>query len=107
VMFRMPPPYKFANGRSKAALHGAADSYVPQAVLERKDKMGFPVPFVAWAQGPLREFMRETLLGESARDRGIYDLAGIERLIDGEAPYGRELWGLLSLELWFQVFIDA
>ena len=106
LVFRMPPLYKFRDGRSKAVLRAAAESFVPDEVLERKDKMGFPVPFVEWAQGALRPFMRETLLGEAARARGIYNLAGVERLIDGESPYGRELWGLLCLETWFQVFID-
>jgi asparagine synthase (glutamine-hydrolysing) len=106
LVFRMPPLYKFRDGRSKAALRAAATSIVPNEVLERKDKMGFPVPFVEWARGALRPFIRETLLGESARARGIYNLAGIARLIDGESRYGRELWGLLCLEMWFQVFID-
>jgi asparagine synthase (glutamine-hydrolysing) len=107
LAFRMPPLYKYRDGHPKAALRTAVSSYLPPQVLARKDKMGFPVPFVEWAGGPLRPFIRDTLLGEAARERGIYDMAGIERLIDGESPYGRELWGLLCLETWFQVFIDA
>jgi asparagine synthase (glutamine-hydrolysing) len=107
LMFAMPPPYKYRDGKSKAALVAAAGSFVPQQVLQRKDKMGFPVPFVEWARGPLRPFVEETLLGERARSRGIYRTEGIRRLIDGETPFGRELWGLLCLETWFQTFIDA
>ena len=30
-------------------------------ILDRKDKRGFPVPYVEWAQGPLREFFIDRL----------------------------------------------
>ena len=35
--------------------------YLPQEILDRKDKRGFPVPFVEWAQGPLREFFMDRI----------------------------------------------
>ena len=106
LMFRMPAAYKYRDGLSKAALRSAAGSFVPAVVRDRKDKMGFPVPFVQWARGELRELVSGVLLGESARLRGIYRPEGIERLIDSEQPFGRELWGLLCLETWFQTFVD-
>ena len=31
----------------------------------------------------------------------------MERLISGERKFGRKLWGLLCLELWFQAFVDG
>ena len=106
LLFRMPAAYKYRDGRAKAALRTAASGLLPEAVLERKDKMGFPVPFVEWARGPLRGLVTSTLLGEPARARGLYRPDGIERLIDSEGPFGRELWGLLCLETWFQTFVD-
>ena len=30
----------------------------------------------------------------------------VEQLIEDENAFGRRLWGLLCLELWFQTFID-
>ena len=106
LLFRMPAAYKYRDGRAKAALRTAASGLLPEAVLERKDKMGFPVPFVKWARGPLRRLVTSTLLGEPAQARGLYRPDGIERLIDSEGPFGRELWGLLCLETWFQTFVD-
>jgi hypothetical protein len=32
---------------------------------------------------------------------------GVERLLSKEATFGRQLWGLLSLELWYQAFVDG
>ena len=107
LMFHMPPIYKYRDGKSKAALAAIAAPHLPESVLRRQDKMGFPVPFVEWARGDLKEWVRGVLLGEAARSRGIYRLEGVERLIEHESAYGRELWGLLCLELWFQEFIDG
>jgi asparagine synthase (glutamine-hydrolysing) len=106
LMFRMPPRFKYRDGQSKAALRSAAASFVPEAVKSRKDKMGFPVPFVEWARDGARELVADVLLGERARLRGIYRPAAIERLIEREEPFGRELWGLLCLETWFETFLD-
>ncbi len=106
LMFRMPPLFKYRDGKSKAALLTAARTFLPQEVLSRKDKMGFPVPFVEWMQGPLKGFASDILLGESARRRGIYNESGIAELLKGERRFGRSLWGLLCLEVWFQTFID-
>jgi asparagine synthase (glutamine-hydrolysing) len=106
LLFRMPAAYKYRDGRSKAALRAAAEELLPASVLERKDKMGFPVPFVEWARGPLAELVASTLLGEQAGARGLYRPEGVRRLIDSEGPYGRELWGLLCLETWFQTYVD-
>jgi hypothetical protein len=30
----------------------------------------------------------------------------MEKLIDEEDAFGRKLWGLLNIELWFREFID-
>lgn len=107
LMFRMPPRVKYRDGKAKAVLFAAAKSLLPPSVLSRRDKMGFPVPFVEWARGPLRDFVVDVLLGDTARARGIYRMDGLVRLVDGERPYGRELWGLLCLETWFRTFVDA
>ena len=65
LVFRMPPRFKYRDGKSKAVLLAAASPFLPEAVLNRHDKMGFPVPFVEWAQGPLREFITDILLGQA------------------------------------------
>lgn len=106
LAYRMPPALKYHDGEPKSVLKRAVGGLVPAPVLARRDKMGFPVPFVEWSRGELRDFVGDILLGESARARGMYQSAGIERLIEGEMPYGREVWGLLCLELWFRVFVD-
>jgi len=103
----MPPSIKFAGGRSKNALKEAMKSVLPEAVLNRQDKMGFPVPLSEWLRGPAREFVSDTLLGEASRTRGLFEPKALAGLIQNESKYGREIWGALCLELWFQSYFDA
>jgi asparagine synthase (glutamine-hydrolysing) len=105
---RIPPALKFQDGRTKHMLRLVAARFVPPAVVARRDKMGFPVPLRQWlAGGPVREFAADLLLGPRARERGLYRAGRVEPLLDGAAPHGRGVWGLLSLELWMRTFLDA
>jgi asparagine synthase (glutamine-hydrolysing) len=103
----MPAPLKFKGAEMKYALKRAIGDIVPERILRRKDKMGFPVPLHLWARGKAQEFMKDTLLSSHCRTRGIFDPAPVEKLLYGEQPFGRKIWGLLNLELWYQQFIDA
>lgn len=46
---------------SKRMLKAAVRGVVPDAILDRTDKMGFPIPVVQWAQGPLREMVTDRI----------------------------------------------
>lgn len=103
----MPPAVKFKGGKTKYVLKQAMDSLVPKPILDRKDKMGFPVPLKEWWEGPLNEFVSDTLLSTSCRERGLFDQKGLENLIRKEDKFGRQIWGALCLELWHKVFLDG
>jgi asparagine synthetase B (glutamine-hydrolysing) len=45
----------------KLLLKKAMRGIVPGEILNRTDKRGFPVPYVEWAQGPLREFVEGSI----------------------------------------------
>lgn len=105
-VFAVPARHRFAGGRPKYLLRRALEGIVPQPILDRRDKMGFPVPIFEWFRGELRPFVEEVLLGQTARQRGLYDMKGVEQCIRGEQPIGRTVWGLLSLELWFRAYFD-
>ncbi len=107
LVTRMPPTTRFKGGDTKRVFREAVRQLLPQVVFERRDKMGFPVPLAEWARGPIRDFLADTLLSTRARQRGVYQMDGIERLISHERGFGRQLWGVLCLELWFRAFIDG
>lgn len=60
----------------KVVLREAVRGVVPDRIIDRKDKMGFPAPFVLWAQGPLKEFIGDR----------------IGYIPDPERPYDRQWW---------------
>ena len=103
---RLLPRLKFRGGELKYLFKRSARSLLPESIIERRDKMGFPVPLQHWLAGPSREFVHDTLLSARARTRGITDPQAVEHLLSHETPFSRQSWGLLNLELWFQTFID-
>ena len=104
----IPPMIKYKGGRSKHIFREVVKHIIPSEIYNREDKMGFPVPLSEWYKdGPVRDFVRDTLLGRRARNRGLILTKNIEPLLESERAYGRGVWGLLSLELWMQTFIDG
>jgi len=107
LVARVPPAIKFKGGEMKYLFKRAIRDLLPPTVLNRKDKMGFPVPLQQWARGAARDFFQDILLSQRARQRGLFDTAAVSRLITQDAAYSRVLWGMLQLELWHREFIDA
>lgn len=102
-----PPGLKFRGGEMKHLLKRAVRDVLPERIMKRKDKMGFPVPLHMWVQGPCRDFFCDTLLSTRARQRGIFDVGEVEKLMQYQRPFSRRLWGMLCLELWHREFIDG
>jgi asparagine synthase (glutamine-hydrolysing) len=102
----MPPGMKFKGAEMKYILKRSAGDVLPPTILARKDKMGFPVPLHLWARNRVREFFRDILLSSECRNRGIFNIDEIAKLIDNENAFSRRLWGIVNLELWFRQFID-
>lgn len=106
LVFAVPARQRFAAGQPKYLMRQALQGIVPQPILDRRDKMGFPVPIYEWFKGELRPFVEDILLGQTTRQRGFFAMDAVERCIRGEQPIGRTVWGLLSLELWFRAYFD-
>ncbi len=106
----IPADIKFRNGELKRLLKAVFAGNLPAAIRDRKDKMGFPVPLNMWLKrgGPARELIGDILGSQRARTRPyLADGLSIDGLLDGQSAYGRNLWALLSLELWHRQFVDA
>jgi asparagine synthase (glutamine-hydrolysing) len=102
----MPPAMKFKGAEMKYILKRSVGNILPQKILNRKDKMGFPVPLHLWAKNKSSDFFKDVLLSENGRKRGIFNADKLENIIKNERSFGRTLWGMLCLELWFNEFID-
>ena len=103
----IPADVKFKEGRLKRLPLETFRNVLPEEITSREDKMGFPVPLQAWFRGPLREFVQDTFRSQKARERSIFNSEEILHSLEREPKFGRKIWGLLSLELWFQLFMDT
>lgn len=103
----IPPGMKFKGAEMKYILKKAIKDILPPIIMNRKDKMGFPVPLHLWARNNVKDFFRDILLCPTCKDRGIFNLPVVEKLIEQEDAFGRRLWGLINIELWHRQFIDG
>ena len=105
----IPSSIKFQNGELKRLIKTSFRDEIPQSILERKDKMGFPVPLIPWmkSKGKAAQFVMDTFRSSKAQNRFyLADHFDLDSMIQAESPFGRNLWALLSLELWQQQFLD-
>ena len=72
--------------------------------------MGFSCPIDRWLRHELKPLAYDTLLSQSARQRGLFRPDYVRQLLDEHCSRERNhhyrLWTLLMLELWFQMWID-
>jgi asparagine synthase (glutamine-hydrolysing) len=105
---RLPFRLKMRRLETKVALREVVRHRLPPSTLARP-KMGFGVPLEHWFRGSFGSALEERLLSSRARERGIVRPEVVGRLLDehrrGEGRQN-ELFTLLMLETWFQVWID-
>ncbi len=97
----LPPSLKLSGGEGKYVLKRALEPYLPRDVLYRK-KMGFAVPLASWFRGPLRDKLRDAVLGDTLADTGIFDQRTLKALVErhqsGARDHSAILWSLLMFE---------
>jgi asparagine synthase (glutamine-hydrolysing) len=102
----VPADVKFKDGNMKRLLKTGFQAQIPPTILQRRDKMGFPVPLTEWFDGPLKNYA--TGIFESLRDRNDPIINGAEILesFEQSSRFSRKAWSLMSLEIWMQEFHD-
>src|SRR3546814_2026296 len=81
----------------KHLLKAAFADVIPDRVLNRRDKMGFPVPLKEWFGGELRGMTLDIFTNLRDRHRPYINAEAVLANFDKAAPFSRQTWGLLSL----------
>jgi len=106
---RIPNSLKVKNGQSKYILKKAFAKLLPKEIMERR-KMGFAIPIDKWFRGELKELAYETLLDNTTGAARYFNRKFLQYLLDShssqEQNYGTQLWLLINIILWYQVFIS-
>ena len=106
---RLPPALKQRGATGKWIFRKAMEPLLPHDVIHRS-KAGFGAPLRHWLRGPLRPVVEDVLSEASLRRRGLFDPAGVRRVIEGDragrvdAAYA--ILGLVCIELWCRMFVD-
>ena len=106
---RVPASLKLRDGMTKYLLKRAMRGILPDDIIHRP-KHGFAVPLAHWFRGELSSFVRDLLFSRACRERGLFNAAYVERLLqlhEGGRDIDLQLWTLLSLELWCRQVLDA
>jgi asparagine synthase (glutamine-hydrolysing) len=111
-MFRIPGHRKFHNGVTKHLLRRAMIDVLPEETRTRAKKAGWNAPAHVWFTSAAREPLRDLVHSHSFRERGVYNVAEVERLIaeheqivsTGAAVDNHMmfLWQLVNVELWLR-----
>ncbi|QSZ26697.1 asparagine synthase (glutamine-hydrolyzing) [Aceticella autotrophica] len=104
----IPSNLKYKGDNEKYILKEAFKDNLPDFVLNRK-KNGFPVPITSLLKKEYREFVMDILLSQTALNRGYFNKSYIEGYFNGVNTgnnTGRQIWLLLTFELWHRMFID-
>ncbi len=102
---KLPPDLKLNKKEGKYIFKKGLEPYLPNDILYRP-KMGFGVPLASWFKGPLKEQVRESLLGERMADCGLFNQPFLTKVVDqhqrGLRDYSTTIWSLLM----FNSFLD-
>ncbi len=102
----VPADVKFMGGQMKQLMKTAYRDTLPKQLLQRRDKMGFPVPLKEWFDGELKDFVLDIFGEQRAKHRPFFNSDVVLSSFGEQSRFSRKTWGLLSLELWQQRFHD-
>lgn len=103
--FSLPASDKIRGRTQKAALKDAARGWLPDEIIDRP-KASFGAPLRAWVANDLRELVDDVLVGGELVATGFLQRGPLRRLVEdqraGRRDESKQIWQLLSLELWYR-----
>ena len=105
----LPSSLKVRGQEGKYLLKKAMGPLLPDDILYRP-KMGFAVPLARWFRGPLKERVRQAVLGSRLAETGWFNREYLQHLVDahqsGARDYSAPLWTLLMFEAFLRNVLD-
>jgi asparagine synthase (glutamine-hydrolysing) len=107
-IFSLPENYIIsANGTSKAVFRQAMRGIVPDAILDRRDKLGFVTPEQDWLTSS-HSWVESTFASAAAEEIGALNVREVRQewndIIAGKANFRSHVWRWLNLILWAKKF---
>jgi asparagine synthase (glutamine-hydrolysing) len=95
---------------TKYIFREAMRSMLPEEVLQQP-KAGFAAPVDYWLANELRPMVDDLLSEDQVRRRGLFRPEAVRRYVEehrrGDEDWSMQIWQLLTLEIWMQLFLDG
>jgi asparagine synthase (glutamine-hydrolysing) len=105
----LPSSLKVRGQEGKFLLKKAMEPRLSDDILYRP-KMGFAVPLARWFRGPLKQRVRDAILGPRLAETGWFNRAYLQHLVEahqsGARDYSAPLWTLLMFEAFLRNVVD-
>ena len=107
-MSTVPEGLKVNAGNMKFLLKNSLGHVLPETVLHREDKMGFPVPINQWYKTKLKRFILELIINLKDRQLPYLNITDSHiHNLSNTGTFSRDIWMLINIELWYQKFFDT
>lgn len=102
----LPSNFKLRGSEGKFLFKRALEPYLSREILYRP-KMGFSVPLARWFRGPLRDRVRQALLGERLAETGWFNPRYLRHLVEshqsGSRDYSAAIWSVLMFDAFLAI----
>jgi asparagine synthase (glutamine-hydrolysing) len=106
---QIPPNLKMRGLHEKYILRRALEGALPIEILRRR-KRGLSAPYWPW-QRRLPEFVADALSESALRTKGYFNPQHVRHMLeqhrDGKVQFGKELLGVLNVQLWDDLFVQG
>jgi asparagine synthase (glutamine-hydrolysing) len=103
--FAIPGSAKIVGRERKAILKRAAEPLLPSEIVHRPKGL-FSAPLRAWIRRDLTDMVEDVVAGGTLVTSGLVDKQMVRAMIDddrrGIADRSKEIWQLLTLEVWYR-----
>jgi asparagine synthase (glutamine-hydrolysing) len=103
--FAIPGSAKIVGRERKAVLKRAAEAWLPREIVYRPKGL-FSAPLRAWIRRDLADMVEDLVAGGTLVTSGLVDKQLVRAMIDadrrGLADRSKEIWQLLTLEVWYR-----
>ena len=108
----MKVPSMRDRSRNKFVMKEAMAGILPDEILSAK-KMGFGynIDWASWLKGEWKSLAEEILLNRTLPETGLFNMDCLSRLISehvcGVKDNSTLLWGLITFEIWFEIYFKG
>jgi asparagine synthase (glutamine-hydrolysing) len=103
--FAIPGSAKIVGRERKAILKQAAEAWLPKEIVYRPKGL-FSAPLRAWIRRDLSDMVEDLVAGGTLVTSGLVDKQMVRTMVDddrrGAADRSKEIWQLLTLEVWYR-----